>query len=296
MRRSGLLQYLLSAACLFAACDAHSFTWQDLWVSPDKQAEALMKEGQFVKAEELFQQEPWKAAASYRAKNYKQAARQFGALQSESGYYNQGNALAQMGQYQDALKAYDKALAMNPGNQDAIYNRKLVEDLLKKNQNKQQNQSDNKQQDNKQQDNKNNQNQQDKSSGQSGQDKKDQQKNGNKQQNENNQGKPQDKQQQDNKEEPGKDNKQESGKDSKDKQDKEQQDKDSKAGENPVPAKNDKAEKADKGQPTAAQTQEEREKQQAKEQWLKLIPDDPGGLMREKFLRDYIRRQRGWQQ
>ena len=38
------------------------------------------------------------------------------------------------------------------------------------------------------------------------------------------------------------------------------------------------------------------EKQQAKEQWLKLVPDDPGGLMKEKFLRDYIRRQRGWTQ
>lgn len=31
-------------------------------------------------------------------------------------------------------------------------------------------------------------------------------------------------------------------------------------------------------------------RQQMKEQWLKLIPDDPGGLLREKFKRDYLRR------
>lgn len=29
---------------------------------------------------------------------------------------------------------------------------------------------------------------------------------------------------------------------------------------------------------------------QMQEQWLKLIPDDPGGLLREKFKRDYLRR------
>lgn len=31
-------------------------------------------------------------------------------------------------------------------------------------------------------------------------------------------------------------------------------------------------------------------KGQIQEQWLKLIPDDPGGLLREKFKRDYLRR------
>ena len=286
MRKPGFQKYILSAACMFSVCNAYSFTWQDLWVSPDKQAEALMKEGKFAKAGELFQQAPWKAAASYRAKNYKQAAQQFGVLQSESGYYNQGNALAKTGQYKDALKAYDKALAINPSNQDAIYNRKLVEELLKKNQDKQQD----KQSDQKQQDDKNKQNQQDK--------KNQQNKSGNQdnQQNDNNQGKPEDKEQQDNKQESGKDNKEESGKDSKEQQAKEQQDKDSKTGEKPTPAKNEKTNNTGKEQATAPQTAEEREKQQAKEQWLKLIPDDPGGLMREKFMRDYIRRQRGWQQ
>lgn len=37
----------------------------------------------------------------------------------------------------------------------------------------------------------------------------------------------------------------------------------------------------------------EREQQQAKEQWLRLIPDDPAYLLREKFLRDHLRRQNG---
>ena len=42
--------------------------------------------------------------------------------------------------------------------------------------------------------------------------------------------------------------------------------------------------------PTTKEDQTAGSKQQMKEQWLKLIPDDPGGLLREKFKRDYLRR------
>ena len=35
------------------------------------------------------------------------------------------------------------------------------------------------------------------------------------------------------------------------------------------------------------------EKQQAVEQWLQRVPDDPGGLLRRKFLLEYQRRQQG---
>lgn len=269
---SGFLVMLLAG-------DVYSLAWRDLWISPDKQAETLMNKGEFATAATLFQQEPWKATAAYRAKNYKQAAHQFGALGSESGYYNQGNALAQMGNYQEALKAYDKALALNPSNQDAVFNRKLVEELLKKNQDEQQN-KENKPDDRQSENNK----QQDKPSDSGDQDKKNQQDKGNS----NDQQKQNDKQEQ-------KDRDEKSEKDGNKKQDN-----DSKSGENAeAPPKNPKQGKnkdEKDGQVSALPSPEEREKQQAKEQWLQLIPDDPGGLMREKFLRDYLRKQRGWDQ
>ena len=34
------------------------------------------------------------------------------------------------------------------------------------------------------------------------------------------------------------------------------------------------------------------EKQIAQEQWLRSIPDDPGGLLRRKFLIEHLMRQR----
>lgn len=206
----------VSICGFFWSLSVHAFNWQDLWSTPDQQGRDLMTENQFKQAKETFSNSDWAAAAAYRAGDFQQASELYQSLKNEQGYYNQGNALAHMGKYEDALKAYDKTLAINATNQDAIYNRKLIEDLLKKENQKEQN---------KDQQNKNQQN--------------------------------------------------------KEQQNKEQQ-------------KQSKKEKNKKN--NEAQSEAEREKQQAKEQWLRLIPDDPGGLMREKFLRDHLRRKRGWYQ
>lgn len=44
-------------------------------------------------------------------------------------------------------------------------------------------------------------------------------------------------------------------------------------------------------QQTQSQQQREREQQQSTKQVLRRVPDDPGGLLRRKFMRDYQRRQ-----
>jgi len=266
------MKQIIRILLLLMISNAHAGFWQDLWLTNDQQAEALMKKGQFDKAQKLFQQSDWQGAAAYRAKDYQQARKNFEGLQSESGYYNLGNALANLEKYEEALKAYDKALAINPDDKDAQFNRKLVESLLKKQQ--QQKQEDNKQQNS----NQNSKNDQQQSN--------DQQNSGKNQQ--------ENQQQQDNKE----NNAQQSEQDKKQQQEKEQREKEQKekelADENKEKTK-DKTEQARQHE-ADQQSKDEREKQQAKEQWLRLIPDEPGGLLREKFLRDYIRRQGGWYQ
>lgn len=73
-------------------------------------------------------------------------------MQNAQGFYNQANALAKLGQYENAVKAYDRALALNPNNKDAQYNRKLIAELLRKQQsNKQQDKNQQNQQDQQQQ-------------------------------------------------------------------------------------------------------------------------------------------------
>ncbi|MGQ3889204.1 tetratricopeptide repeat protein [Legionella sp. CNM-1927-20] len=292
---------LFKLLLLLIACNSYAFTWQDLWLTKDQQGERLMQKGQFKKAQTTFNKPAWRASAAYRAGDYQKAAQTFGTLQTEQGYYNQGNALAHLGKYEEAIKAYNQALTLNPANKDALYNRRLLEDLLKKQKEKQANSQQNKQQQtNNQQQDKNRQDKQ-------GQQNKQQDKQS--QNSAANQNKDKQSQQQNNNQQP----QSEQSLNSQEKQNQLDKQSDSQTSENKQnnnnknqPANQDKQEpaKQNKQEPKeqamqaskTMQSPQEQEKEQAKEQWLRLIPDDPGGLLREKFLRDYIRRQHGWYQ
>ncbi|MFO9160263.1 tetratricopeptide repeat protein [Legionella pneumophila serogroup 1] len=259
-----------------------ALSWSDLWFTPNQQAQHLMEKGQFAKAKDLFERNDWAASAAYRAGDYEQAAKLFNELKTEQGYYNQGNALAHLGKYEEAIRAYDKALAFNPNNQDALYNRKLISELLKKDKEKKksQNQQD-KDQQNKDQQNQDQQNQDKQNKDQQNQD----------QQNQDKQNKDQQNQGQQNQDKQNKDQ-QNQDQQNQDKQNKNQQNRDQ---QNKAQQNKNQNKKNDK-QEGEIQSESNQEKQLAKEQWLRLIPDDPGGLMREKFLRDHLRRERGWYQ
>lgn len=56
-------------------------------------------------------------------------------------------------------------------------------------------------------------------------------------------------------------------------------------------ANKDKQKEHDAPDKKASKEQEKAQRQAAK-QWLRRIPDNPGGLLRQKFLRDYLRMQR----
>ncbi|CZG22635.1 Predicted O-linked N-acetylglucosamine transferase%2C SPINDLY family [Legionella pneumophila] len=274
-----------------------AFSWSDLWFTPNQQAQHLMEKGQFAKAKDLFERNDWAASAAYRAGDYEQAAKLFNELKTEQGYYNQGNALAHLGKYEEAIRAYDKALAFNPNNQDALYNRKLISELLKKDKEKKksQNQQDkdqqNKDQQNQDQQNQDKQNKDQQNQDQQNQDKQNKNQQNQDQQNQDKQNKNQQNQDQQNQDKQNK-NQQNQDQQNQDKQNKDQQNRDQ---QNKAQQNKNQNKKNDK-QEGEIQSESNQEKQLAKEQWLRLIPDDPGGLMREKFLRDHLRRERGWYQ
>ena len=111
---------------------AHAASWRDLWQRRDQQAATALKQGDAKQAMQLARDPAWRGAAAYRAGDYAAAAR---ALQEASGgdaAYNLGNALAREGKYEDAIKAYDHALQLDPANADAQANRHAVEDWLRK--------------------------------------------------------------------------------------------------------------------------------------------------------------------
>src|SRR6185312_15540856 len=109
---------------------AHAATWRDLWQRRDQQAAQALKRGDAKQAMQLAKDPAWRGAAAYRAGDYAAAARALHEAPGGDAAYNLGNALAREGRYEDAIKAYDHALQLDPANADAQANRQAVEDWL----------------------------------------------------------------------------------------------------------------------------------------------------------------------
>ena len=77
-------------------------------------------------------QTQWQAAKAYREQNYHAAMQGFKRDKTAEGYFNQANTLAQIGQLEEAISAYDKALGLKPNFEDAVYNREIVKAALNK--------------------------------------------------------------------------------------------------------------------------------------------------------------------
>lgn len=105
---------------------------ENFWSTPDQKGQKAFNQGRFEDAVAAFENAAWRGAAAFRAGKFEEAIKAFeGAGQSPSGDYNLGNALALQGKLEEALKAYDAQLSKTPGDEDTVYNRKIVEDALK---------------------------------------------------------------------------------------------------------------------------------------------------------------------
>lgn len=263
--RKGLL--VLGLLCLLPwPRDSYALDWQSLWQNPDQRAQQAFKQQQYQQAAEQFGNPDWRAAAQYKAGQYQQAAETLKDTQTAEGHYNRGNALAQAGQLQEALQAYQQALKLDPGHGDAQYNKDLVEKKLKEQQKQQDRQSPEQQQKNQEQQKQN----QDSQSGEPEAGKENQQQPDDKNQS---QTKPDAKQQQ-----AGENEKNESTAG-----DKQQADE----GQQPKPEPADDAQTS-RQQP--ANIVEKQEVERANEQLLKRIPDEPTGLLKRKFKYQYGQR------
>jgi len=128
--RRGWLGPLLLLLCLVPSPPAQAFEWGDLWQRPDQQAARQLAAGRPKEAAEHFQRPDWRAAAHYQAGDYAQALEALGQNSGEQVEYNRGNTLARLGRLEEARAAYDRALAAHPQDADARANRDLVQRLL----------------------------------------------------------------------------------------------------------------------------------------------------------------------
>ncbi len=119
------------AALLLCATAAQAESgWASLWRTPDQRGEAELRAGRAAAAAQTYADPRRKAWAQLKAGDDRAAADSYAGLDAPEAPYNRGNALARAGALQQALQAYDEALARNPGDRDAQHNRDLVAKAL----------------------------------------------------------------------------------------------------------------------------------------------------------------------
>ncbi len=305
-RRGYLLSVFLLVGVLSHPQPATAADWQDLWQRPDQQAAKALVKKDYARASQVAKDPLQRGSAEYKLGKYTQALEDFSRTKGATADYNRGNALAKLGRYKDAIAAYDAALKSAGNMEDALANKAAVEALLRKQ--KQQQQKQGKQG---KQGKQNSQGKQGKGKPQSAQNSQgkpgQQQSSAQKHQGQGKQGKspeqpsgqkPQGQGQQ--KKAANKNafadaanalKKKDAGKESA-----------AQSAEKPAAGKQDSHRSAPdnmaraKQQPAQHTGQSARskplssEEQMAAKQWLRRIPDDPGGLLRRKFLYQYQQR------
>ncbi len=231
--RRGLLFMLplLILPGMLVSTSVEASLWDDLWLSRDQQAQIALQQQRSNDAVALAQDPAIVGEALYRSGDYARAGLSWSQLDEADINYNRGNALAQAGEFEAAIDAYDTALKQNPGMEDAVFNRALVEQMKQQQEQQQQEQED---------------------SGENSSD---------------------------DESDEGEQSEEQSG----------ENEQDSQPGNEEPNEEDEGEESSDPSQSEVAQNWSE-EDAQAMEQWLRRIPDDPGGLLRRKFRNQHQRR------
>ncbi len=129
--RRGWLLALPIAASL-PVPDAGAFELADLWARRDQQTARAIERGDTDRAAETAPDHRWRGTALYRGGRYDESADAFAGGDGAEDHYNRGNALARAGDLRAALDAWGEALARDPGHEDAEHNRQVVESLLER--------------------------------------------------------------------------------------------------------------------------------------------------------------------
>lgn len=281
--------------------EAQAFSFTDLWLRADQQAAKALTDGDAARALELAKDPALRGSAAYHAGEFEAANEAWAATSGVDSDYNQGNALAKQGKYEEALAAYQRALEADPAMEDAQANKQAVEEWLKREKSnedqKQEGDKGDKSDKGEQKDDKSDPSESD-SSQQQDSDSKDQGENGEPKEGDKDEANKDPSANKDDaaddKSEQAEDTEAKKSDDQKAKEEQqraEQQQEHSQAIDKAI---DEKSEEDGEQQPVPTSAEESaREQQQAMQQWLERIPDDPGGLLRRKFQLEHERRKRG---
>jgi Ca-activated chloride channel family protein len=134
-RRGWTMHWSAAAAILWMAAappaaSAQTAPWLDPWLTADQQGRLAFERGDLATAASRFDDPMWKGTALYRAGKFAEALDAFARVDSPESDYNQGNCLAKLGQFPDAVARYQAALAKKPQYPQATRNLAIVRALI----------------------------------------------------------------------------------------------------------------------------------------------------------------------
>jgi len=236
---------------------AYASAWDDLWMTRNQQGQRQLEEGVAADAAVLFEDPEWRAVAQYRAQDYAASASAFAEREDTRSLYNLGNAMARQGEFESAIDAYEQVLEIDPDHEDAKYNRELLQQVQEQQQNQDEQQSSD-------------------------------------QQGEGEQSESDAESQEENEDSSAQSESESEEGDASQRDDQEASEEDLKAMQEELQRAADEAQRNEQQMAQQQLTPEElealrreQEQEQAMEQWLRRIPNDPGGLLRRKFRYQY---------
>ncbi len=119
-RRHSASAALAVALLLAAGCS------DELWSRPEQRAQRDFDAERFAEAAEEYTDPERRGVALFRAGEFEEAASVLGRTASAEGAFNRGNALVMLGEYTEAMKAYERALQLRPGWREAEENHELA--------------------------------------------------------------------------------------------------------------------------------------------------------------------------
>jgi len=303
-RRGWLLLVVVLVSTTVDVPPVYAGWWEDLWWRRDQQADQAYRRGDYEEAREISENPILKGSTDYRRGDYETAAKTYAEVENADAAYNLGNSLANLGRLEDAVGAYDEALRLEPGMEDAVANREAV---LKAIEEQEQQSGEGEGDGEEQSESDSDGNSSGESSGESGDNSESQEQAGDQQSGEG-EGEQSDQQQADGEQSEQQQSGQDSFADANEQldeqaqqdgepgnEDENQDSPDSGHGDSGLDDDLQQAEAENQpGEEVAASEVEAEElsseEQLAAEQWLRRIPDDPGGLLRRKFRYQYRRR------
>lgn len=130
--RSKLLSLCVTAlVAVVVSHQAHAIDLENLWSRDDQRGHDLLEQGRANEAAAVFRDPQWRGISHYRAGNYEGAQEEFAKTQGDAALYNQGTTAARAGDYQGALETLEKLVEQSPDHEDAKHNLDIVRKLLK---------------------------------------------------------------------------------------------------------------------------------------------------------------------